>query len=75
MDYSAYAALSPSCSLGFPSSNQVGDISEPCSDASRHCRGHAQRAVNLDEVVGEVPKGRGGTVVVPMNSGSESQIL
>ena len=37
-----------------PKSCEVGDFPELIRDASSHCRAHAQRAVNLDEVVREV---------------------
>ena len=51
---------------GFPQSNQVSHIPKLIRDTSSHRGRRAQGAMNLDEVVGEVPERNGGRMVVEL---------
>ncbi len=50
--------------FGFPQRYQVGDFPQPIRHAGSHGRRHAQSAVNLGEVVGEISKGYGSGMVL-----------
>ncbi len=46
--------------------DQIRHVEQSIRDACRHRRGHSQRAVDLDEVVGEVVQGHGRNVVLDL---------
>jgi hypothetical protein len=50
----------------FPCGHEVFNVPEPVCHASSHCRRHAERAVNLDEVVREVAECDSSDVILDL---------